>query len=255
MDRLILVTNDDGIDAGGIKALATAAALFGRVYVVAPQEPQSGMSHAITVKTPLRKTDHGTQDNITWISCSGTPVDCVKLAMNKVLPRRPDIILSGINHGANSATSVVYSGTMAAAIEGAINQIPSIGFSLCDYSHIADFTVAAKVIPIILDYYFSHPLPAEICLNVNIPKAKWEEIKGVKICKQTNGFWKEEFDTRIDPMGKEYYWLTGEFENLEPNDSLSDEFALKQNFVSIVPIKYDFTAFEYLDTFKDIRLK
>lgn len=238
---LILVTNDDGITAAGLKALVNAMSTIGKVLVVAPDSPQSGMGHAITIHDPIRlfKSDFFT--GIDAYECTGTPVDCVKLAVNKILQRKPDLCVSGINHGSNSSINVIYSGTMSAAMEGAIEGIPSIGFSLCNYAHDADFSAAAHFAKYIALQTLQNQMPANLLLNVNIPDAKIEQIKGIKICRQAIAKWKEEFDERLDPGKKKYYWLTGKFVNPDKGED-TDEWALQNNFVSIVPVQFDFTA-------------
>ncbi len=243
---VILVTNDDGIYAPGIQFLAKVASRFGKVIVVAPDKPQSGMGHAITINATLRiqKTNYHKVD--TEYSCSGTPVDCVKMAVNHILKKRPDLVLSGINHGSNSSINVIYSGTMSAAIEGALEGTPSIGFSLCDYSVDADFTQAEKYISKIIQHSLSHPTPKGVCLNVNIPRLKADEIKGIKVVRQSRANWVEKFEERKDPYGREYYWLTGEFVNFEPEATDTDEWALDQGYISIVPTQADMTAHSIL---------
>lgn len=253
-DRLILVTNDDGIKAKGIQALIKVASLFGKVVVIAPAEPQSGMSHAITVKYPLRVSKIEESDSVVQYSCHGTPVDCVKLGLNQFLERKPDLLISGINHGANSSTSIVYSGTMAAALEGLINDIPSIGFSLLNLDHNADFTTSSRVTKKIIEHVLANGIPDHICLNVNIPDLPPEQIKGYKFCRQNKGYWKEEFDKRTDPMGRNYYWLTGEFYNSEPEATDTDEWALENQYVSIVPMQIDFTCYSSLEKLKNWNL-
>lgn len=239
---LILVVNDDGITAPGIRNLIRTVLPFGDVVVVAPDGPQSGMGHAITLNSTLRadgvKLDDGPQKEY---SVSGTPVDCVKLAVNVILDRRPDLIVSGINHGSNSSINVIYSGTMSAAVEGALEQIPSIGFSLCDYSWEADFEPALPFLTQIISEVLTNGLPKGCCLNVNIPKFNGVPYEGVKICRQAHANWEEEFDARKDPRGRSYYWLTGKFVNYDHGQD-TDEWALNNNFISIVPVTIDFTA-------------
>ncbi len=243
---LILVTNDDGVHAGGLKTLIDVVKEFGEVVVVAPEDSQSGMSHAITIKHPIRVNSRHEEEGLKIYSCSGTPVDCVKLALNQLLDRKPDLLLSGINHGSNASVSVIYSGTMAAAIEGGVNNILSVGFSLLDYSPNADFNVARDIVKRVLREVLKNGIPTEICLNVNIPAIKENEIKGIKICRQTKGFWQEEFDKRTDPFNRDYYLLTGYFNNKEPEAVDTDEWALKNGFVSIVPIRVDYTCFDFM---------
>lgn len=239
---LILVANDDGISAPGIRALIQVMNEFGEVVVVAPDGPQSGMGHAITLNSALRcdqvHIDDGPQEEY---SCSGTPVDCVKLAVNKILKRKPDLCVSGINHGSNSSINVIYSGTMSAALEGALEGIPSIGFSLLDYSHDADFSASKEVVRKLVAHVLEEGLPEGSCLNVNIPKLPPAEIKGIRVCRQANANWVEEFDERKDPAGRTYYWLTGTFQNYDHGED-TDEWALANGYVSVVPVQYDVTA-------------
>jgi 5'-nucleotidase len=242
-DRLFLVTNDDGIRARGLDALIEVVRPYGKVFVIAPEEGQSGMSHAITVKFPIRIRKVHEEKGLIKYSSNGTPVDCVKLALNKLLDRKPDMILSGINHGSNSSASVLYSGTMAAAIEGCINGIPSIGFSLLDYSPDANFASIIKYVERIVRQSLEKGIPGETCLNVNIPVNTYQKIKGIRVCRQNKGMWKEEFDHRTDPQNRDYFWLTGEFRNLEPEAPDTDEWALRNNYVSIVPVHVDLTAY------------
>ncbi|WP_282050608.1 5'/3'-nucleotidase SurE [Maribacter aquivivus] len=241
---LILITNDDGITAPGLRMLITIMKKIGDVVVVAPDSPQSGMGHAITLDTALfskkMKIDLD-QNGIDEYSCSGTPADCVKLALQEILPKRPDICVSGINHGSNSSINVIYSGTMSAAVEAGIEGIPAIGFSLCDYSWNADFSQAQDFIHDIVTQALANGIPKGTVLNVNIPKLKKEEIKGIKVCRQAKANWKEKFDKRTNPMGKDYYWLTGEFELLDKGED-TDEWALANGYISVVPTQFDLTA-------------
>ncbi len=243
-EKLILVSNDDGIDAKGLKTLIEVASRFGTVLVVAPADAQSGMSHAITIKTPLRAKKLKKTDTLEVYSCQGTPVDCVKLAINQLLEgRQPDLLVSGINHGSNSSSSVIYSGTMSVAMEGCVNQIPSVGFSLLSYDPEADFTAAGMIAEKVIKNTLENGLPEGICLNVNIPYLPFNEIKGIKICRQAKGLWKEEFVKRVDPHQGVYYWLTGYYLNLEEDSDDTDEYALAGNYASIVPINIDLTAY------------
>ncbi len=238
---LILITNDDSLYAKGIKALVEVAKDFGDVVVVAPDKPQSGMGHAITFNDPLRLSESSILNEIPAHSCSGTPVDCVKLGIYEVLHRKPDLVLSGINHGANSSTNVLYSGTMSATIEGAMEHIPSIGFSYDDFDENADFStaqaVARKVIPSILQ----NGLPKGVCLNVNIPKVAVADLKGIKVCRQAYAFWEDRFDKRMDQFGRTYYWLTGQFDQREDATD-TDLYFLDQGYATIVPTHFDLTA-------------
>ena len=253
-ERLILVTNDDGIHAKGLETLIEVAKNFGRVFVVAPTEGQSGQSHAITIKTPIRVYKIHEGPDLTTYTCNGTPVDCVKMAINRLLPRKPDLLLSGINHGGNASASVIYSGTMAAAIEGSLNDIPSIGCSLLNFSKSADFTVAKHFISKIITEVISNGLPHGMCLNVNVPDVAIGDIKGIRPCRQNRGVWREEFEHRTDPNGYDYFWLTGTFEDLEPHSEDTDEWALRNNFVSVVPVNTDFTSYTVLEQMKNWKL-
>ncbi|HRH37081.1 MAG TPA: 5'/3'-nucleotidase SurE [Flavobacteriales bacterium] len=238
---LILVTNDDGIHAPGIRALIAEVQAFGRVIVVAPDKPQSGMGHAITINSFLRLEPVMIAGTEAW-SCSGTPVDCVKIAIYKLLNgKRPDLVVSGINHGSNVSTNVLYSGTMSAAVEGAMETIPSIGFSLLDHAQGADFTQARSVVKSIVANALKHGIAEGTCLNVNIPKNNGSALKGIRICRQAKANWEDEFETRLDPSGKEYYWLKGEFKN-EDHGEDTDVWAVSNGFVSVVPTQFDLTA-------------
>ncbi|HTN45016.1 MAG TPA: 5'/3'-nucleotidase SurE [Flavipsychrobacter sp.] len=237
---LILVTNDDGITAPGIRNLVEVASEFGRVVVVAPDSPQSGMGHAITIGEPLRLHKVAVFEGIESWQTSGTPVDCVKLARDKVLDHKPDICLSGINHGANHSINILYSGTMSAAMEAAIEGIPSAGFSLLDYNFEADFTVSKHVVREMLIKMLEKPLPSHTLFNVNIPKLTLPDFKGLKLCRQAYAKWEEEFDERIDPRGEKYYWMTGRFMNMD-NEKDTDVDALSQGYASVVPVKFDLT--------------
>src|SRR5687767_4392470 len=239
---VILITNDDGVTAPGIRNLVEAVKDLGKVVVVAPDKPQSGMGHAITIGQPLRLMKIDSIDNIETWSCTGTPVDCVKLAVDKVLHRKPDICLSGINHGANHSINVIYSGTMSAAVEAAIESIPSAGFSLLDYSLEADFTAARKYARLVVQQMLSAPLDKHTVLNVNIPIAPADEVKGIKVCRQAYAKYEEDFLERLDPHGRKYYWLTGEFVNFDEGAD-TDVWALANNYVSVVPVQFDLTNY------------
>lgn len=239
---IILITNDDGISAPGIRNLVEAVKDLGRIVVVAPDKPQSGMGHAITIGFPLRIHKVAFADGIEAWTCSGTPADCVKVAVDKVLKRKPDICLSGINHGANHSINVIYSGTMSAAIEASIENIPAAGISLLDLSIEADFTGARKYARMIVEKMLSKKSVDHFCLNVNIPKGDANLIKGVKVCKQAYAKYDEDFKERKDPSGKKYYWLTGTFQNFDRGKD-TDVWALENNYVSIVPVQYDLTNY------------
>jgi len=241
---LILISNDDGITAPGIAVLVRVMRRIGEVVVVAPDSPQSGMGHAITIGNPLRLDasrlfeDQGVEA----YECSGTPADCVKLAKHMVLKdRAPDLVVSGINHGSNSSVNVLYSGTMSAAIEAAIEGLPAIGFSLCDYGHDADFSHVEEWIEHLTRQALAHGIPPGTALNVNIPKKQAQPIVGTRLCRQARAKWQEEFDLRHDPYKRPYYWLIGSFVNEDQGED-TDEWALANNCISIVPCQFDLTA-------------
>lgn len=249
--KLILVTNDDGIAAPGIKALVEEMQLIGEVVVVAPDSPQSGQGHAITINDPLRINKVNIFPGIEAYECSGTPVDCVKLAKNIILKNRNiDLCVSGINHGSNASINILYSGTMSAAMEASIEGIDSIGFSLMDYSFNADFSAAKYYARKIANEVLKNKLNGCKLLNVNIPVGSLKDLKGMKVCRQAVGSWTEEFKEGIDPRGQKYYWLTGEFVT-EDHETDNDIHALKNNFVSIVPSMHDLTAYEALENLKN----
>ncbi|MBQ0736255.1 5'/3'-nucleotidase SurE [Aquimarina celericrescens] len=244
---LILVTNDDGITAPGIRALISVMNEIGDVFVVAPDSPQSGMGHAITVNNtiycdPIVIDKDAPQKEY---SCSGTPADCVKMAAREIIHRKPDLCVSGINHGSNSAINVIYSGTMSAAVEAGIEGIPAIGFSLLDYSMNANFEPSKKFVRTIVENVLINGLPKGVVLNVNIPRLPEGDIKGIKICRQANAHWMEEFDKRTNPMGRQYYWLSGKFINEDKGED-TDEWALSQGYVSVVPTQFDLTAHHFI---------
>ena len=240
----ILVVNDDGITAPGIKVLIEEMKKLGRVVVVAPDSPQSGMGHAITIGKPIRLDRVDLYPGVEMYKCSGTPVDCVKLAVNRVFKgERPDLCVSGINHGLNHSVNVLYSGTMSAAVEGAIEGIPSIGFSLDDFSEDANFEPARPYVKSIAQQVLNNGLPTSTLLNVNFPNTK--DLQGVKICRQAGARWIEEFDHRMDPRGREYFWLTGQFK-LEDRGEDTDSYALSNGFVSIVPTQFDMTDHRFI---------
>lgn len=243
---LILISNDDGITSKGIHTLVQIMKEIGEVVVVAPDSPQSGMGHAITVGDMLRLNRSFIFEDIVAYECSGTPADCVKLAKHHVLKeRQPDLVVSGINHGSNSSVSVLYSGTMSAAIEAAIEGLPAIGFSLCDYAHDADFSHIHDWIRKITLEALKNGVPRNTALNVNFPAITQEPIEGIKICRQAKARWQENFDERKDPYGRKYYWLVGDFIN-EDAGTDTDVWALERNYISVVPCRFDMTAYESL---------
>ncbi|MDA8728413.1 5'/3'-nucleotidase SurE [Flavicella sp.] len=245
---LILVTNDDGITAPGIRKLVQVMQSLGDVVVVAPDSPQSGKGHAITLDATLYVNRAHTYTNTTpEYECSGTPADCVKLAIKEVLKRKPDLCVSGINHGSNASINVIYSGTMSAAVEAGIEGIPSIGFSLLDYDWDANFEGLEPYVKSIASNVLKNGLPDGVVLNVNFPKCGRNPYKGIKIARQARANWNEKFDKRVNPQGKQYYWLTGDFENLDGGED-TDEFALENNYVSVVPVQFDLTAHHFIQT-------
>lgn len=249
---LILVSNDDGVTSKGIRHLVECMKELGEVIVVAPDGPQSGMGHAITIGNTLRldKTDIFGED-VTAYESSGTPADCVKIAKHHVLKdRKPDLIVSGINHGSNTSISVLYSGTMSAAIEGAIEGTPAIGFSLCDFAQDAEFGHALDYVKAIAQQVLKTGLPRNTALNVNFPPKQNERLRGVKICRQARAKWEEEFDQRFDPNGRRYFWMAGNFVNFDKGED-NDEWAIANNYVSVVPCQFDLTAHHTISLLND----
>jgi len=243
---LILITNDDGITAPGIRTLIKVMNTIGDVVVVAPDSPQSGMGHAITVDATLHcKKEHIDNGPQSEYSTSGTPADCVKLAVREIIGRKPDLCVSGVNHGSNSSINVIYSGTMSAAIEAGIEGIPAIGFSLLDYNWEANFKHIESYIKTITLNVLKNGLPQGVVLNVNFPNLEKKAIKGFKICRQANANWVEAFDKRTNPQGKDYYWLTGKFVNFDKGED-TDEWALQQGYISVVPVQFDLTAHHFI---------
>jgi 5'-nucleotidase len=248
---LILVANDDGIDSRGIRKLVEVMRHLGEVVVVAPDSPQSGMGHAITVGDTLRLTESDLFPDIEAYKCSGTPADCIKLGKHHVLKdRKIDLVVSGINHGSNTSISVLYSGTMSAAIEGAIEGTPAIGFSLCDFSPKADLSHVDEYVEKIALEALTKGLPKATALNVNIPPKQNESVRGIKICRQANARWEEEFDQRRDPNGRDYFWMVGNFVNHDKGED-NDEWAIANNYVSIVPCLFDLTAHHAISRLND----
>lgn len=246
---LILITNDDGVHASGLRKLISLMRPLGDVIVIASEHVMSGMAHAVTIQTPLRmnlvKEEPGYKEYIT----NGTPSDNVKLGKHQILKRQPDLLVSGINHGSNASINIIYSGTMGAVLEGTIDGIPGIGFSLLDYSHEADFSHVDEFILRITQKVLSEGMPSDIGLNVNIPKISNQPIKGIKVCKQAKARWVEDFDSRFDPYGRKYLWMKGEFVNGDPNKD-TDQKVLEANYVSVVPVHVDFTAHHYIEKLK-----
>lgn len=250
MKPLILVTNDDGIAAPGIQALVEVAQQFGDVIVVAPDSPQSGQGHAITIEHPLRLYKVSIMEGVNAYECSGTPVDCVKLAKHVICKdRNIDLCVSGINHGSNASINIIYSGTMSAAMEASIEGIPSIGFSLLNYRLDADFSAAQHFVREIIQGVLEKGLQETLLLNVNIPNLPLALIKGIKVCRQAEGRWAEEFIENTDPSGRPYYWLSGRF-ILEDEGEDTDIKALEDGYVSVVPSMHNLTAFPAIERMK-----
>lgn len=250
----ILVTNDDGIYARGILSLIEVMKNFGKVVVVAPDKPQSGMGHAITIGRILRLNKMDSMYGVEAYACTGTPVDCVKIAIYHVMKERPDLIVSGINHGANNSINVIYSGTMSAAVEGAVEDIPAIGFSLLDHSRDANFEASKQVVHEVVEAALKNGIDSHTCLNVNIPNVSYDQLKGIKVCRQAHAFWDDAFDKRTDPHGHDYFWMTGEFRNHDDGDD-TDVWALENNYVSVVPVQYDMTAHRSVPQLKNWKLE
>lgn len=244
---LIMITNDDSVKAKGLTHLIDCAAEFGDVIVVAPAHPHSGQSSALTVGAPLMIDEKPDYNGARIFSVTGTPVDCVKLALSAIVPRKPDLLLSGINHGSNSGTAITYSGTMGAVIEGCTVGIPSVGFSLLHHSLKADFSMSTPFVKDIIAKVLADGLPKDVCLNVNIP-AKVDPV-GVRVCRAAHGHWTEEYARYLDPHGQPFYWLTGRFVNEEPDATDTDEYWLAKKYVSVVPVTPDQTCFPVLKDF------
>ncbi len=247
----ILISNDDGYQAKGLSALISVAKNYGKLIVISSERGESGMSHAITMKTPLRVRKIKDEKDLTFYVINGTPADCVKIGMNQLVERKPDLILTGVNHGSNASISVVYSGTLGAAREGCLQQIPSIGFSLLNHDKDADFSTVMHFMAPIIEQTIANGIEDQTFLNVNIPDISIDKVKGIKICRQTKGVWKEEYIKRTDPNGGDYYWLTGAFDNFEPTAEDTDEWALANNYIAIVPIQIDGTSYAEMDKLKN----
>ncbi len=250
MKQNILVTNDDGINAKGLRTLIQVASHFGKVTVVAPESSMSGMSHSVTLSNPLYLRRIKKSDAIDVYACQGTPVDCIKIAMDYIMEEPPTLVLSGINHGANTNMSVIYSGTMGAATEGAICGVPSIGFSMIDHNTKAPMDGAAKYCKMVIEDLLAKNNKPNICLNVNIPSIPEEQIKGIRLCRHAMGFWRESFEKQTNSRGLDYYWLTGEFVDENPDATDTDEWAIKNGYVSVVPVSVDMTDYKQIEAMK-----
>ena len=252
---LILLTNDDGVDAKGIRALLEVVKEFGRVVMVAPAVGRSGMSHAITFNTPLRIRRIYQDAGVEIYRCNGTPVDCVKMAQRHLLKNEKiDLLVSGINQGANTSTSTHYSGTVAAAMEGCINGLKAVAFSVVNYSSPADCNAALEVAKTLIPQLLAKKLPEHVCLNVNVPAVPMSDIKGYKITRQANNYWIEDMHERKDPMGRPYFWMEGDMYKADKGRD-TDQWAVTHNYVSVTPIKSDLTAHETIEELKQWKLK
>mgnify|MGYP001307774152 FL=1 len=252
-ELLILITNDDGYNSKGIKALINAVKNLEKILIIAPDSPQSGMGHAISVNKPIRCYKTNFFGSVEAYCCTGTPVDCIKMGLYLLKDKKPDLILSGINHGSNVSTNILYSGTMSAAVEGALSGIPSVGYSLTDYSENADFQYSEKIVKTISKKVIKEGFKKGTCLNVNIPNVKENQIKGIKVCRQGRAFWDDTFDHRKDPLGKDYYWLTGSFSSKEQALDTDINY-LENNYVTIVPTQFDMTCHDSVDKLKNWEL-
>ncbi|NOY51768.1 MAG: 5'/3'-nucleotidase SurE [Chlorobi bacterium] len=246
---LIVVVNDDGYAAKGLNELVLIMRKLGEVIVVSTDQPMSGMSHAVTIQTPLRINLIRQEEGFKEYRTNGTPVDAVKLAKHSVLDKKPDLVVSGINHGSNASINIIYSGTMAAVLEACIDGIPAIGFSLCDYYPDADFSHVYAFLERITAKVIKQGLPKGVALNVNFPKKSEEAVKGIKVVRQAEARWVEDFEERTDPYRRKYYWMGGHFVNGDERED-TDEKALHDNYVSVVPVNVDFTAHEHVNKLK-----
>lgn len=244
----ILVTNDDGIYSSGIAALAEALKEIAEVIVVAPSEEQSAVGHGITMKYPLRVTKYYKNGNFFGYAVEGTPADCVKIGIRNIMGESPDLVISGINHGSNTAINIIYSGTVSAAREASIMDVPAIAISVTNHE-VKDFRYAGKIAKMLALKVREHELPNGTLLNVNVPNFPEEEIAGILVTEQSKAKWDDIYEKRTDPFGKDYYWLTGKLVDVE-NEKQSDQLAIKNKFVSVTPIHFDLTDYE---TFKKMK--
>ena len=247
---LILLSNDDGVQAKGLCSLVEVLRPFGELFVMAPDGPRSGASCSITSLQPVRYRELLHEDGLTVCSCSGTPVDCVKMAFSVALKgRKPDLVVGGINHGKNSSVNVHYSGTMGVAFEGVQHGVPSMAFSSCNYSEDADFRPLYPYIRQITENVLTHGLPKGTCLNINFPDLT--EFKGVRICRMAHDYWLNEYAECKHPHGDTYYWLTGDFKESDPNAEDTDSWALRNGYVAITPTLADVTDYALLKEMKN----
>ena len=250
----ILICNDDGIDAPGIHALASALDGYGDLCVVAPEREQSAVGHAITVRDPVRAHEYAFEvpsGPIPAWAVTGTPADCIKLASHQLLDRPPDVVVSGINRGPNTAVNILYSGTVSAATEAAILGFDAVAVSLCSFTR-EDYEVAGRYAETIVERVLEQRLPQGVLLNVNVPALDADEIQGIKVTRQARSRWEESFEARVDPFDRPYYWISGEFVNLDNGDETDLE-AIEAGYVSVTPIQFDLTAHAHLDALRDWR--
>jgi 5'-nucleotidase len=247
--QLILITNDDGYEAPGYRKLIKLMRTLGDVIAISSRESMSAMSHAVTMKTPLRAKPVTEEEGFKEYITNGTPADNVKMGKHLFLSRFPDIVVSGINHGSNAAINIIYSGTVAAALEAAIDGIPAIGFSVGEYGYNIDLSHVDEYILKITNKVLNEGLPEGVALNVNFPKNNGEPLKGIKVVKQAKATWRETYEERMDPYGQKYYWMGGVFLDGDTRND-TDEKAMNNNYVAVVPVKIDFTAHELLDKLK-----
>ncbi len=251
MRPLILITNDDGVEAKGLGTLESVAAEFGDVVVMAPMLNASGKGLSLTTDRPLRVREVKHEEGLDVFACDGTPVDCVKLALEHFCPRKPSLVMSGINHGSNSSINVLYSGTMGAVIEATALEIDAIGFSLLNHNPDADFSACIPIARHIIGRVLEQGLPLNVSLNVNIPRLPYDQLRGIRICHEAKAKWLDSFEQRTDPQGRPYWWLTGKFVCNDPPET-SDEWALAHGYVSVVPIHPDFTHYPALDQLQNL---
>lgn len=245
---LILISNDDGYAAKGINSLIEYVRGFGDIIVCAPESARSGFSCAFSSEQPLRLSLKREEEHLQVWACNGTPVDCVKIAISQLCDRLPSIIISGINHGNNASVNTHYSGTMGVAREGCMKGIPSVAFSLCNYSADADFSATKRMIKIITGRVMEDGLPKNVCLNVNFPDCK--TFMGTKVCRMCNGIWENELVKEHHPRGYDYYWMVGEFRDTEPDATDTDEWALANGYVAITPTTIDITDYQAVEAIK-----
>lgn len=255
MDKkpLILIANDDGYRAKGFHKLIELMRKIGEVVAISTEKPMSGQSHSITNHDPLRVYLAEQDTDYKLYVCTGRPVDCIKIGYRFTDGRMPDLVVSGINHGSNASSNVIYSGTMGAALEACMDGVPAIGFSVDSYSSNAEFDHIEHYVDSIARRVLAEGLPKGVCLNVNMPKKSEEDIKGVKICRQAKGRWSQTFEHRVDPFGRDYYWLTGYF--IEEDEGVdTDLYAIKNNYIAIVPTMFDMTSYSSMEMLKDWNL-